>query len=54
MPVGEPWSPIAVLLHAKQEIRTSAKREQDLSNIDSYWADLVQLLRAFVFLKTGI
>lgn len=48
MPNGNPWPSIGALLQAESEIRLSRTfDEQELDDLDPYWADLVRLLLVF-------
>ena len=53
MPEGDPWPSIKYLLKYEADIRVSAETNQDLSNLESYWADIIYLLHAFRFYKSG-
>jgi thymidylate synthase len=45
MPNGDPWSAVAKLLDAERAIRTG--KRPTMAGLDSYWTDLVRLLKVF-------
>jgi thymidylate synthase len=53
MPVQDPWPAINKLVEFEQKLRTGATPflNDDLSQIDVYWADIIRLLQIFKCLK---
>lgn len=52
MPVGDPWAAIQSLLQAEATIRLQgAPKVGELSDIASYWVDLIRLLQIFWYAK---
>jgi len=48
MPAGDPWPAVAGLLKLEEMIRTSAPvADEEVNNLDVYWADIVRLLQIF-------
>jgi len=48
MPAGDPWPSVRQVLSAEEQIRTGAPLDESCFNVlDSYWLDLIRLLRVF-------
>lgn len=55
MPAGDPWASIKTLLDFEERIRTGTDPllNEDLSQLDVYWADLIRLLQILKVSKSG-
>lgn len=52
MPLGDPWPAVATLLNLEERIRTSAPvADEELEQLDVYWADIVRLLQIYKCIK---
>jgi thymidylate synthase len=53
MPLGNPWPAIEELLKAEREIRLGQNVSVDESDLPSYWADLLRLLKVYRLIKVA-
>jgi thymidylate synthase len=54
MPIGDPWPAIRQLVSAESELRLGNTSYIPPPIIDSYWADLITLLRAYAIRKGNL